>query len=101
MPSPCPETPHSRSQFSPVGIASQKDSHRSLSEDKTRIHSMEYETIKIALMTPPLTFSLFCVKNRLSGAKQIAGLLCLHKQRERKKEEEISQLADSCEILCS
>ena len=36
---------------------------------QTSIHSIEQETIKTALMTQPLTFSLLCDKNRLFIAK--------------------------------
>ena len=40
----------------------------------------------MALMTPPLAFSLLCDKNRLFGAKRNAGMRCFHKQTGRKKE---------------
>ena len=67
--SSCLATPHSCGHFSSVGIALQNHcfSPRTLSEDhnkvgQIRIHSMESETIKKALMTPPLTYALFCDK---------------------------------------
>ena len=89
----CLRTPHLCSQFSSVGIASQNHclSHRSPSQDhnkfrQTHIHSMEYKTIKEALMTLPLMFSLLFDKDRLFTAKGIAGLPFFHKQTERKKE---------------
>ena len=75
--------PHSCSQFSSVGIAIQHDcpSLRLLSQDQNEVrqtcfHSMEKETIKMALMTPCLMLSFLCHKNRLFREKQIAGMSC-------------------------
>ena len=71
-------------------------SPRLLSRDQNEVrqtlnHSMELETIKKAMMTPPLIFLLLCTKSRLFLTKRIAQIPYFHKPKER----EITQLADS------
>ena len=58
---------------------------------QTRNSFMGKETIKKALMTLPLMFSLLCDKNKLFEAKRTAELRRSYKPTERKRE--ISQLA--------
>ena len=55
-----------------------KSDNHSMKYSMKRNQFMEQETIKKALMTPPLTFSLVCDENRLFGEKHIAGWRDFH-----------------------